>query len=1381
MMMKKLLQNLFLLLVLTVTTLTAIAQTSDLFISEYIEGNSNNKAIEFYNPTSDTLSLENYRIAISANGGGWTAFRSFPAGATLAPGAVWVIANSQTTPALLSGITVNEMVSYSTGVGLVVSFNGDDARGLIKINGTDTLWLDVFGTPNLDPGSAWDVGGVAGGTANRTLVRKSFVSTGNNNWAESALNEWDVYNVDDFSHLGSHFYGLPTFTLSLHVNMNYQITSGNFNPLTDSVDVAGSMNDWLGTLMSDSDNDGIYSVEIADLNAGDTVYFKFRINANWNTSEFPGGDNRSYIVTNGTNEQTYWYNDNSGPQLVTFTINDQPGNYLNIKMKGAWDNWMLHQMYDDGTNGDALSGDDIWTCQVLVPGGTYEWGAIEDDGSQWGLWLIQGPNMQITVATDGTVSGQLNYDVPLPGTNTVVFNVNMNVQIDLGNFNPLTDSLDVAGSFSLWGTAGNMTDPDGDGIYTISVDGFAPNQLIEFKFRINEDWALAEFPNGGPNRSYTVIGGGSDNITFWYSDQLPASLFFSEYIEGSSNNKALEIFNPSQDTVFLADYRIAQSNNGGGWQYYHPFPNGASIAPGDVWVIITSQTLTSLFDPANADEVLAFVSNIPTGNVTHHNGDDARGIVRISGNDTLLLDVIGIPTNDPGTAWPVAGVSNATAEKTLIRKTGIYYGNTNWEASAGTTTENSEWIILPQNTFTYLGSHPHPELTSGTVTFNVNMNYQITLGNFNPTIDFVDVAGSFNNWMGSAAMTDLDGDFIYSITVQNITPGVHEFKFRINGSWNTAEPLPSNRVYTVILGTQTVTYWYNDQEPVYPVSIYQIQYTTDPSGNSPYAGSMISTSGIVTATLPTGYYIQDGQGAWNGIFVYDAVNTPSIGDNITINGVVSEYYGLTEITTVNSYVLMSNGNTLPLPVVITTYELSSAEAYEGVLVTVENAEYVTQANNYNEWYVNDGSGACQIDDAIYNYTPFAVFGNSYTITGVVNYSFSAYELNPRSIDDIQDVTVVTSTQEIPLVPGWRIISTYITPPNPNVIDVFAGIVQNLIILKNGTGNIYWVNYNLNTIGNLVLGQGYQINMSQPDTLIVSGLMAEPENTLISIPANWSILGYLRTTPGNSIGMMAGLNANNLVIMKNGVGSVYWPQWGLNSIGNMNPGEGYQIKLSSPQTFSFPANSGQGGNKTEAPLKPSIRPTGANMTIGFPAFAWSQTPASGSVIRVLNAAGQVVGLSEVTPGTLAITVWGDDEMTSNLDGAVDFESLRFELVNHGVNTPLEISSWIQGDGTYKTNDIQVAGKINSLARFDLSVWPNPAKTTSSIYIELMESGTTLVQVFNILGEKVKDVYVGYLDSGQHVFNVNVDDLSSGNYLVKVSQAANTTTKKLQVIR
>ena len=86
----------------------------------------------------------------------------------------------------------------------------------------------------------------------------------------------------------------------------------------------------------------------------------------------------------------------------------------------------------------------------------------------------------------------------------VTFNVDMNKHITNGEFIPGTDFMDVAGSFNGWNGSDHMTDADADGIYTITLDGLPVGRVVEFKYRINGNWATSEFPNGGPNRKYTV-------------------------------------------------------------------------------------------------------------------------------------------------------------------------------------------------------------------------------------------------------------------------------------------------------------------------------------------------------------------------------------------------------------------------------------------------------------------------------------------------------------------------------------------------------------------------------------------------------------------------------------------------------------------------------------------------------------------------------------------------------------------------------------------------------------------------------------------------------------------------------------------------------------
>jgi hypothetical protein len=84
------------------------------------------------------------------------------------------------------------------------------------------------------------------------------------------------------------------------------------------------------------------------------------------------------------------------------------------------------------------------------------------------------------------------------------FNVDMTKHIASGEFKPATDFVDVSGTFNSWGSSAHLTDPEADGIYTITLDGMPVSEVIEYKYRINGDWNTSEYPGGGPNRKYTV-------------------------------------------------------------------------------------------------------------------------------------------------------------------------------------------------------------------------------------------------------------------------------------------------------------------------------------------------------------------------------------------------------------------------------------------------------------------------------------------------------------------------------------------------------------------------------------------------------------------------------------------------------------------------------------------------------------------------------------------------------------------------------------------------------------------------------------------------------------------------------------------------------------
>ena len=186
--------KIFTLLLLLIPFL-GFSQTTDLFISEYGEGTSNNKYIEIYNGTGATVDLSIYTLKLYNNGSA-TANTTFALSGTLNDQEVFVVANSQASAGILA---LADLTSGVTG------FNGDDVVSLEK----NSVVIDIIGIIGTDPGTSWSVAGDANGAADKTLTRKNSVCSPNADWTvsagiDAASSEWTVGAVDDISNLGIH-------------------------------------------------------------------------------------------------------------------------------------------------------------------------------------------------------------------------------------------------------------------------------------------------------------------------------------------------------------------------------------------------------------------------------------------------------------------------------------------------------------------------------------------------------------------------------------------------------------------------------------------------------------------------------------------------------------------------------------------------------------------------------------------------------------------------------------------------------------------------------------------------------------------------------------------------------------------------------------------------------------------------------------------------------------------------------------------------------------------------------------------------------------------------------------------------------------------------
>jgi hypothetical protein len=254
----------------------------------------------------------------------------------------------------------------------------------------------------------------------------------------------------------------------------------------------------------------------------------------------------------------------------------------------------------------------------------------------------------------------------------------------------------AGGTYSGNGVAANTFNPAnaGAGMHTLyytytDANGCTNTDSVHVNVR--------ELPVVDAGMDMDVCKGDSVTLTATYNN-----IFFSEYMEGSSNNKAIEIYNGTGKPVHLDNYAVLTNYNGNPWSGEYTFPAGTVLNHGDVYVIANEQADSAILD--KADETLGFSDK---GYMMGYNGDDVRALVEYAPNgDTVILDQIGrYDLVDPGSGWDVAGTTNGTSEHTLVRKPAKGPNMGDWDMSAGTDSVSSEWYVMPQDDTTDLGMH----------------------------------------------------------------------------------------------------------------------------------------------------------------------------------------------------------------------------------------------------------------------------------------------------------------------------------------------------------------------------------------------------------------------------------------------------------------------------------------------------------------------------------------------------------------------------------------------------------------------------------------------------------------------------------------------------
>ncbi len=485
-------------------------------------------------------------------------------------------------------------------------------------------------------------------------------------------------------------------------------------------------------------------------------------------------------------------------------------------------------------------------------------------------------------------------------------------------------------------------------------------------------------------------------------------LFFSEYAEGSSNNKYIEIYNGTGTDVDLSGYSLSSCSNGCNttdeWDYPDnvTFASGTIITDGDVFVVYHGSADAAI--AAEGDQTFTYLSN----------GDDVFALTAAGATaDTYtIIDIIGEMGGDPGSGWDVAGVTDATKDHTLVRKATVTSGNTDWTSSAGTTTDDSEWIVYAQNTWDYLGSHPHvdPAIAisspmDGETFYSPDVTVSFDVSSFT-----VAAAGSGDGHIhyaldgGTTVMQYTTSD----IALTGLSEASHTFIiWLVDDSHANLSPHVANTVTFTVAPQPTVNVITIAEARAYPI------------------GSSATVQGIVTSPNFGGYYtsytIQDSTA---GIVVYassSAIDPPAtlaLGDKVEVTGTIVEYNGLLEISPsgADDITVLSSGNTLPDAQEVTVATLlTNGEDYESEIIVIESVSITS-----GTWPDEGSSGYLTITDDNETSTITMKIDSDtdidgqtqpqepFIVTAVVGQS-SDYQVLPRYYTDFVTVGAVVPT------------------------------------------------------------------------------------------------------------------------------------------------------------------------------------------------------------------------------------------------------------------------------------------------------------------------------------------------------------------------------------
>lgn len=399
---------------------------------------------------------------------------------------------------------------------------------------------------------------------------------------------------------------------------------------------------------------------------------------------------------------------------------------------------------------------------------------------------------------------------------------------------------------------------------------------------------------------------------------------------------------------------------------------------------------------------------------------------------------------------------------------------------------------------------------------------------------------------------------------------------------------------------------------------------------------------------------------------------------------------------------------------------------------------------------------------------------------------------PELDEIVVDAALGVGQQKIDLYPGWSGISTYRDLTGWPVEEMPSEIIGGELLIMIGNDGFFWPAQNLNLLGNWNPYEGYKLKMIGDGYLLAD--QPELEDKTVFLEEGLSYMPVLSKNPVEAMLVFDQLINDGILEFAFDIytGQVLWPAGGLIPpnpnpfiLNELYPGVGYLVRLNAPATIDFNVEEYLTNTIRYIPKLNIDNPwnrvinTGVChlMSINTSAFADLEY---GDIIGVFNDEDRCCGITVYRDNEyqIPLTVFGDDDMTSAIDGMKTGEEMQFRIFRNQevLEATAEFDpSLPDHSGVYALNGQSGILKFSTESfgiyanRCEPSIYPNPS--SGLITVQLTNSAKAVIEISNTEGQQI------YSGGFTQKLVINLQPYNSGVYIVRVLTPENTFTRKI----